>query len=81
MLTTKHMAKRMNQRGITGRMVRTVLDYGINHNDTVSLGRKQAQQLISDFQDVIKILNKISDKGGVSVVIKDDACVTTWNLN
>ncbi len=79
MQTTYHAHQRMNQRGITKKMIDIVLEYGEPVQDKAVLGKKDAQRLIEDMKDKMRILQKICDKGGVVVVAEGETIVTTYN--
>ena len=76
---TKHMTQRMNQRGINKIMVEAALDFGTPHNDRYSLGRKEAQAAIAQPQGMLKVLTKVADKGGITVVVENGTYITAWN--
>ena len=76
---TKHMTQRMNQRGINKIMVEAALDFGTPHNDRYSLGRKEAQAAIAQLQGMLKVLTKVADKGGITVVVENGTYITAWN--
>jgi hypothetical protein len=69
----------MNQRGITKKMINIVLDYGEPVQDKAVLRKKDAQRLIREMQETMKVLQKICDKGGVVVVAQGDTIITTYN--
>jgi hypothetical protein len=69
----------MNQRGITKRMIDLVLEYGEPVQDKAVLGKKEAQRLIEEMNDKLRLLKKICDKGGVVVVADGGAIITTYN--
>lgn len=81
MKTTMHLKQRMSQRGINREMIDLVLNYGRIEQDKYILGRKEAQTLLGSFQRMEKELKKVLDKGGVVVVAKDDALITTYTYN
>jgi hypothetical protein len=72
---TKHIEKRMAQRGISKAMIELVLNYGEESGDKVVLGRRKAKRLLEDFRTLIKII----DKGGVTVVAQGEALITAYN--
>ena len=76
---TKHMTQRMNQRGINKIMVEAALDFGTPHKDRYSLGRKEAQAAIAQLQGMLKVLTKVADKGGITVVVENGTYITAWN--
>lgn len=73
------MTQRMNQRGINKIMVEAALDFGTPHNDRYSLGRKEAQAAIAQLQGMLKVLTKVADKGGITVVVENGTYITAWN--
>lgn len=79
MQTTKHVNQRMNQRGITKKMIDMVLDYGKPVQDKKILRKKDAQRLIEEMNDTMKVLKKICDKGGVVVVAEGETVITAYN--
>lgn len=79
MKTTLHAQQRMSQRGVNREMVELVLNYGRLEQDKFILGRKEAQNLLDSFQRMERQLKKVMDKGGVVVVAKDNALITTYN--
>jgi RNase P protein component len=79
--TTVHAQQRMSQRGINREMVELVLNYGRIEQDRYIIGRKEAQTLLCSFQRMEKELKKVLDKGGVVVVAKDDALITTYRCD
>ena len=81
MLTTQHAMQRMSQRGVTGDMVDFVLNYGFVEQDKYVLGKRQALELLNDLKKQERLVKKILDKGGVTVVAQDDVLITTYNCN
>lgn len=73
---TKHIEKRMAQRGISKAMIELVLNYGEDAGDRVILGRRAAERLLEDFRTLMKIV----DKGGVTVVTQGEAMITAYNF-
>jgi hypothetical protein len=73
---TKHIEKRMAQRGISKSMLELVLNYGKDAGDKIILDRRTAQKLLEDFRTLMKIV----DKGGVTIVTQGDALVTAYNF-
>lgn len=61
-------------------MINLVLDYGTAHQDKIILRRKEAQRLLYQMQEDIKLVKKILDKGGVTVVAESDTIITTYNF-
>ncbi|WP_345986615.1 hypothetical protein WCX49_05695 [Sulfurimonas sp. HSL-1656] len=81
MVTTKHNLVRMSQRGITRKMMDTVIEWGSSSGDKFTINKKLAQEMINEMEQLKKVLLKIKDKGGVTVVIEDDLLITTYNTN
>jgi hypothetical protein len=81
MKTTQHAMQRMSQRGVTGDMVDFVLNYGFLEQDKYVLGKRQALELLNDLKKQERVIKKILDKGGVTVVAQDDVLITTYNCN
>jgi hypothetical protein len=71
----------MSQRGVTGDMVDFVLNYGFVEQDKYVLGKRQALELLNDLKRQERLVKKILDKGGVTVVAQDDVLITTYNCN
>ena len=81
MNATEHMKQRMAQRGINREMVNLVLDFGTPKHDKFILSRDEAQEQLRELQQAMRVLKKILDKGGVTVVTEGDALITTYNCN
>ncbi len=79
MQATKHFHHRMSQRGVSADMVRIVLDYGTVAQDKFILGRKEAARRLSAIEGEMRVLKKIIDKGGVTVVADGEALITAYN--
>lgn len=80
MHTTRHMQKRMGQRGINAGMVDLVMTHGRPERDRFVLDRKEAQNLLQSLQEEERLLKKIVDKGGLVVVAEGTSLLTTYNL-
>jgi hypothetical protein len=80
---TKHAIKRMNQRGISKEMINLTIEYGKCIQDKIILNSREIKKLISKVSIELKSkLLKILDKGGVTVVLGDDASIiTVYNCN
>lgn len=79
MTKTIHASQRMSQRGISKRMLETVMNFGKQTNDRYCLNKKAAYKAIERLQESIRCLMKIADKGGVTVVVANETYVTAWN--
>lgn len=73
---TRHIEKRMGQRGISQGMLDLVLHYGEEGRaGRVVLNRKAASHLLRDYRELMRIL----DKGGLEVVVEGNALITAYN--
>ena len=81
MHTTQHVMQRMSQRGVSGEMVDFVLNHGQLEQDKYVLGKRQALELLDELKKQERVVKKILDKGGVTVVAQDDVLITTYNRN
>lgn len=76
---TIHVQQQMNRRGISRQMVDLVLEHGKIEQEKSKLGRDDARELLEGMQQKIKVLKKIIDKGGVTVVSDNNTFITTYN--
>lgn len=81
MSKTRHMHRRMGQRGINGRIVEIVSAHGELVGDKVILDMKNIDELLRDMDRLRKDLLRVRDKGGVAVVEDNGSQITTYNLN
>ena len=80
---TKHAIKRMNQRGVSKEMIDITIIFGKCVNDKIILNRKEIRKILYKVTQEIKSkLLKILDKGGLTVILADDASIiTVYNCN
>ena len=80
---TKHAIKRMNQRGISKEMINLTIEYGKCIKDKIILNSRDIKKMIHKVsQELNSKLLKILDKGGLTVILGDDASViTVYNCN
>jgi len=81
MAKTRHMHKRMNQRGITERVVKMVREYGLEVGDKKVLDRANLDKLLQHLDKVRKDLTRVRDKGGVVVVEVNEAEITAYRVD
>jgi Skp family chaperone for outer membrane proteins len=81
MVTTKHCEARMAQRGLPKRLLDLVLEFGKDSGDKLILNKKATQKVIDEIDTMRKELLRIMDKGGVTVVIDNEAMITAYNTN
>lgn len=80
MAKTRHMHKRMSQRGITERLLKVVSNHGMVQGDRRVLDRKNVDALLKSIDRFRADLLKVRDKGGLVVVESDGSLITTYNL-
>lgn len=76
---TQHIQQRMSQRGVSRDMVEVVLTYGKLEQDKYVMGRREALGLLELINRQARVVKKILDKGGVTVVAEDGVLITTYN--
>jgi hypothetical protein len=82
MARTRHIGKRMSQRGIRMILVNLALRFGQNVQDRHVLGRQGLQLLLRELRDLERTAMRALDKGGLVVVEGDDGTlITTYNLD
>lgn len=80
MTYTKHAQTRFAQRGISKSMISIVMDYGYQDYDQNrwTLGTRQLKKIIVQLQEDIRLLKKIQDKGGLTVIETNNHILTAW---
>ena len=81
MKSSLHIIQRMNQRGIKQSMIDLVLEYGKPKGDKLIINKRDAQEILNEFNLARKELLKILDKGGVTLVVNNDTMITAYNTN
>ena len=81
MVTTKHCQSRMALRGLPKRLLDLVLEFGKDSGDKLVLNKKATQMVIDEIDTMRKELLRIMDKGGVTVVLDNEALITAYNTN
>ena len=81
MARTRHLHKRMSQRGINALLVDLVCEYGLEDGDKLVLDRKNTTRILEEIARVSKRLERIRSKGGIVVVEANDAQITTYALD
>jgi hypothetical protein len=79
--TTRHMAARMNSRGITQDLVDLVLHFGRDEQDKLILDRKGLRGLLDELRELERTVIKALDKGGIVVVEAGGALITAYNVD
>ena len=78
---SQHAGRRMNQRGISRRLVEFTLRHGRIEGDKHILDRNTSRRLIDELNEELRLAKQVLDKGGVTLVEGDDTIITTYNRN
>jgi len=78
---TQHADRRMNQRGISRRLIEFTLRHGRVEGDKYVLDRNASRRLIDALEEELRLAKKVLDKGGVTVVEGDDVVITAYNAS
>ena len=78
---THHAGQRMNQRGISLRILDFTLRHGRIDGDKRIIDRNESRRIIEQLNEELRVAKQILDKGGVTVVESGDTIVTTYNTN
>lgn len=81
MSKTRHIQQRMNQRGISSKMLELVLQFGTRDQDKMLLGKKNIRKVLAELDRLRKSFLDMEKKGGLVLVEKDGAEITTYALN
>jgi len=74
-----HAGQRMNQRGISRRLVEFTLRHGRVEGDKHVLDRQTSRRLIEELHEELRLAKQVLDKGGVTVVEGEDTVITAYN--
>ena len=78
---THHASQRMNQRGISRRILDFTLRHGRVEGDKHIVDRKESQRIIERLNEELRVAKQILDKGGVTVIDEGDTVITAYNVN
>jgi hypothetical protein len=81
MAKTRHIGKRMSQRGTRQILVDLTLQFGDGVDDRCVLGRKGLEQLLRELRELERTTKRALDKGGIVVVQADGALITTYDVD
>ena len=81
MAKTRHIEKRMNQRGIQASMLDTVEKFGVWNGDKLVLNRKGALAVIKELDQLRKNLIQVEGKGGIALVQVGGVDITAYGLD
>lgn len=80
MARTRHIGKRMSQRGIRQTLVDLALQFGEGTDDRCVLNRRGLEEMLRGVREIERTVMRAIDKGGVVVVQADGALITAYNL-
>ncbi len=76
---TRHFAKRQSQRGVSQQMVDLAYSIGSEAgSNKIVVGRREAAERLAQLEDERRLLLKIMDKGGLTIVGDGSALITTY---
>lgn len=75
-----HADQRMNQRGISRRLMDFTLRHGRVEGNKRVLDRKESRRIIESLTEEPRLARQAMDKGGVTVVESGDTIVTAYNV-
>lgn len=78
---TRHIHKRMNQRGIQSGMLEAVEQFGVWDGDHLVLNRRSCAAAVKELDKLRKELLRLETRGGVVLVEDGGAQVTTYALD
>lgn len=81
MAKTRHIQKRMAQRGIKDDMLNLATRYGVKQGDRCILNRKACDALLAEINQIRKSVIKARERGGYVVVEVQDSLITTYALD
>lgn len=81
MSKTRHIHKRLNQRGISESLLDVIADFGVSEGDKLILNRKGTLDVLKQLDALRKKLLEIQKKGGLVVVEAGESLLTTYRLD
>jgi len=78
---TKHIQKRMSQRGIKNEILSLVAKYGVKHGDKRVLNRKACDAILVEINSMKKHIAKAKERGGYVLVEDHDQWITSYALD
>ena len=78
---SQHAHQRMNERGISRRLVDFTLRHGRVDGNRHILDRNESRRLINELMEELRCAKRILDKGGMTVVEGGDVLITAYNVN
>lgn len=80
MIRTKHIEKRMNQRGITKSMIQIVEEFGSTNGDKLIIDRKECLSAFNHYKKLFQASQKMINNGGLVLVNDEGVQITTYRL-
>jgi len=71
----------MSQRGIPSRLVEFALRHGRIEGDKRILDRNESRRLLDELNEQLRLVKRVLDKGGITVVAQGNAVITTYNVD
>ena len=81
MARTRHIEKRMNQRGIKASMLAAVEEFGVWNGDKLILNRKGCANARKALETMRRNLIKVEEKGGLVLIQDRGKDITTYALD
>lgn len=81
MAKTRHIQRRMSQRGIQQGMLDLVHQFGIEQGDRCVLNRKACTDVLRELDRIRKDVIKMQEKGGLVLVREGDTDITAYRLD
>lgn len=81
MYKTRHLHKRLNQRGITEAVLKILLNYGFEYGEKRTLDRTNCLELSDLFAHLKKVTDKMAEKGGYTLVATKETLITVYRLD
>ncbi|TDG11652.1 hypothetical protein E2F43_18245 [Seongchinamella unica] len=81
MARTRHIQRRMSQRGIQGGMLDLVSQFGVEKGDLCYVNGKACADAVKELDRLRKLLIKMQEKGGIVLVRDGDVDITTYRLD
>lgn len=79
---TRHVGKRMSQRGIRQSLIDLTLGFGVKtKNGRVVLNKQGLEELLEQLKDMQETVQEALKKGGIVLVHDDQTLVTTYRLD
>lgn len=81
MSKTRHLQKRMSQRGITSEIIEIVTKFGLCSGDKVILTKKNCEFLSQKLASLKRTIDRMAEKGGYTVVSSEGTLITAYRVD